>query len=388
MMQNEAQLDQVELHDEGDAHDGWRSRMDAFEDNGSASRLTSHGRMLFGQRWVLERGKEGYPLALENVTDPPKRLYGIGDPASLQEGLAVVGARKATPYGTACARRFAGMAAAHGVVVVSGGAYGCDAEAHRAALAAGTPTVVFLGGGCDELYPAAHASLFQRIIDGGGAVVSEHSWNQKPRPYMFRMRNRLIAGLAKAVLIVEAGLPSGTFSTADEALSANRDVLVVPGAITSETSRGANRLISQGAVPIIDDESFEDALFTLFGCLKTPSCEEKKPDQKPRRRKKTTAGIFVEEFDANSLQELCAGSEVVLDERAARPLKDDRCEHAKNDPVLAALQAEPLGMDGLYEIARESCGSEEPHAWLMERLVDAEGKGLVARYANGKWGPA
>ena len=92
-----------------------------------------------------------------------------------------------------------------------------------------------------------HAGLFQRIVDGGGAVVSEQPWDRKPRPYMFRQRNRLIAGLARAVLIVEAGLPSGTFSTADEALAANRDVLVVPGAITAASSRGANRLLYQGA---------------------------------------------------------------------------------------------------------------------------------------------
>ena len=85
---------------------------------------------------------------------------------------------------------------------------------------------------------------------------------------MFRQRNRLIAGLARAVLIVEAGLPSGTFSTADEALAANRDVLVVPGAITAASSRGANRLLYQGAQPVVDDETFEDALFSLFGCLR------------------------------------------------------------------------------------------------------------------------
>ena len=136
--------------------------------------------------------------------------------------------------------------------------------------------MAFLGGGCDRLYPAEHEGLFQRIVDGGGAVVSEHVWDEDPKPYRFRLRNRLIAGLARATLIVEAGLPSGTFSTADEALAANRDVLVVPGAITAASSRGANRLIYQGATPVIDDETFEDALFSLFGCLKqetVPSVE-------------------------------------------------------------------------------------------------------------------
>ncbi|MVN16867.1 DNA-processing protein DprA, partial [Gordonibacter urolithinfaciens] len=223
---------------------------------------------LRGPRFELLPGDGAFPAALARVPDPPRRLYVVGDPAALQEGLAVVGARKATPYGTGCARRFAGAAARRGVVVISGGARGCDAAAHEAALAEGSPTVAFLGGGCDEPYPAAHAGLFQRIVDGGGAVASEQPWDRKPRPYMFRQRNRLIAGLARAVLIVEAGLPSGTFSTADEALAANRDVLVVPGAITAASSRGANRLLYQGALPVVDDETFEDALFSLFGCLR------------------------------------------------------------------------------------------------------------------------
>ena len=220
---------------------------------------------LAGERTVLERGGAGYPPALARVAQPPERLYVVGDPAALEEGIAIVGARKATPYGRGCAQRFAALAARRGVAVVSGGARGCDAAAHAAALDAGGRTVAFLGGGCDRLYPAEHAGLFQRIVDGGGAVASEHAWDEDPRPYRFRQRNRLIAGLARATLIVEAGLPSGTFSTADEALAANRDVLVVPGAITAASSRGANRLLYQGATPVVDDETFEDALFSLFG---------------------------------------------------------------------------------------------------------------------------
>ena len=198
------------------------------------------GPLLKGPRTVVERGDAAFPAALGVVHDPPERLYVLGDPAALVEGLAVVGARKATPYGLGCAQRFASAAARRGIVVISGGARGCDAQAHRAALAAGCPTVAFLGGGCDQLYPAAHYRLFQDIVDAGGAVVSERPWDHPPMPYAFRARNRLIAGLARATLIVEAGLPSGTFSTADEALAANREVLVVPGAITSASSRGAN----------------------------------------------------------------------------------------------------------------------------------------------------
>lgn len=300
---------------------------------------------LRGPRAELAPGDGAFPAALARVPDPPRRLYVVGDPGALQEGLAVVGARRATPYGTGCARRFAGAAARRGVVVISGGARGCDAAAHEAALAEGAPTVAFLGGGCDEPYPAAHAGLFQRIVDGGGAVVSEQPWGRKPRPYMFRQRNRLIAGLARAVLIVEAGLPSGTFSTADEALAANRDVLVVPGAITAASSRGANRLIYQGATPVIDDETFEDALFSLFGCLK----------------QETVPSV----------------------ERTGAPRADE-----PSNPVADALRAEPLSMEQLYAIAASSCGGEDARSWLMERLVEAELAGAVARHPDGRWGPA
>ena len=325
---------------------------------------------LRGPRAELAPGDGAFPAALARVPDPPRRLYVVGDPGALQEGLAVVGARKATPYGTGCARRFAGSAARRGVVVISGGARGCAAAAHEAALAEGAPTVAFLGGGCDEPYPAGHAGLFQRIVDGGGAVVSEQPWDRKPRPYMFRQRNRLIAGLARAVLIVEAGLPSGTFSTADEALAANRDVLVVPGAITAASSRGANRLLYQGALPVVDDETFEDALFSLFGCLR----QEQWP---PAGEHAAAAGAGLGgPGDAGGKAGGPTGRAGMLSPGLAA------------NPVAAALAAEPLGMEDLYAVARASCGSAEPRAWLMERLVEAERTGLAARYPDGRWGPA
>lgn len=159
--------------------------------------------VLQGQRTVLELGSAGFPEPLAQIPSPPERLYVLGDPSCLQPGLAVIGARRATPYGKSCARHFATLAAEKGVRIISGGARGCDSESHRAALACHEPTVVFLGGGCDRYYPACHGTLFQQVIDGGGAVVSEHPWDTAPLPYMFRMRNRLIAGLAQAVLIVE-----------------------------------------------------------------------------------------------------------------------------------------------------------------------------------------
>lgn len=335
---------------------------------------------LRGERFELMRGQTGYPQAFGILARPPACLYGVGDVHALREGLAVVGARKATPYGLSCARRFARLAARKGVVIISGGARGCDAVAHEAALEAGAPTVVFLGGGCDRLYPAEHASLFQRVVDGGGAVVSEHAWDFDPVPYAFRERNRLIASLARATLIVEAGLPSGTFSTADEALAANREVLVVPGAITSASSRGANRLLYQGATPVVDDETFEDQLFSLFGCLRS-----------------SEAG---EGASANA-------SDVRARVRAGRASGAEACERV----LLEALRAEPLGIEalrGIVEQTRAEKGAEgdaragsvvgnradvgvgEPVSaltWLMVWLAKAQRDGLVAQYPDGRYGP-
>lgn len=299
---------------------------------------------LRGTRFELARSDGGFPVALRAIDRPPARLYGVGRPEALQEGLAVVGARKATPYGRSCAKRFATLAAERGVVIISGGARGCDAVAHEAALAVGTPTVAFLGGGCDMLYPAEHRGLFQRIVDGGGAVVSEKPWGFPPMPYAFRERNRLIAGLARATLIVEAGLPSGTFSTADEALAANRDVLVVPGAITSKHSAGANRLICQGATPIVDDETFGDQLLMLFGCL---------------RQQPATAS------------------------EAGKPSSGEKT----GDPMMEALDAEPLGMEQLLGIARRVSPQEDALTWLMVWLAKAQRDGMVAQYPDGRYGP-
>ena len=209
---------------------------------------------------------ERYPQLLLGIADPPIWLYGRGDPVVLgRGGLAVVGARRATPYGLECASFFASRAAALGITIISGGAIGCDQEATRAALAQGSPTVVVLGCGPDVVYPKRAGKLFDEVIEKGGVIVSENPPGYPPLRETFVRRNRIIAGLAEATLIVEAGLPSGTFSTADAALNAGREVLAVPGSIHSPESRGSNHLIVQGATPIVGRESFDDALSRIYG---------------------------------------------------------------------------------------------------------------------------
>lgn len=303
--------------------------------------------VLWGPRYEIPLDDSRYPLAFERLAKPPACLYVIGNPAALQEGISIVGARRATPYGAGCARRFARLAALCGVTVISGGARGCDAQAHRGALEAGGTTVAFLGGAADRVYPAENKDLFKHIVENGGALVSEHPWGFEPLPWAFRLRNRLIACLAKATLIVEAGLPSGTFSTADEALGASREVMVVPGAITAASSRGANRLLYQGAIPIVDDESFEDALSHLFGTLRHPPADGK--------RAKGASG-------------------------------KSGCR-AKLSAVELALAVEPLAMDELVELAKRECGNADARSWLAVQLAQAEARGSIARYPDGRFGP-
>lgn len=219
---------------------------------------------LAGRRFELSLGSAGYPALLAEVERPPKCLYGIGDPAALQPGVAIIGARKATPYGISCARYFASHVADRGITIVSGGARGCDQEAHRAAVEAGVSTVVVFGSAADVPYPKSGLKLFQRVIDQGGAIVSEHPWGSPPlRPY-FVQRNRIIAGLSVLLIVVEAGLPSGTFSTATAAIEQGKHVAVVPGAITSPNARGSNRLIHDFAVPLIDYEALDEAIDLAF----------------------------------------------------------------------------------------------------------------------------
>jgi DNA processing protein len=200
----------------------------------------------------LRRGAVGYPPLLARIPDPPVRLWLRGDAEVDVLGrpaVAIVGARACSGYGRSVTRRLAAEAAACGVVVVSGLARGIDGEAHRGALAAGGTTVAVLGCGVDRDYPAAHAELARAIVDQGGLIVSEYEPGTEPAPWRFPARNRIIAGLARATVVVEARERSGALITADFALEDGREVLAVPGEITSALSAGTNALLRQGATP-------------------------------------------------------------------------------------------------------------------------------------------
>lgn len=210
----------------------------------------------------LARSDARFPERLKAIFDPPPALYlrGSGDPTLLgRRAVAVVGARSCSPYGAQVARMLGRELTAAGLLVVSGLARGIDGEAHRGALEAGAPTVGVLGCGIDRDYPAVNATLSRRMEEEG-LVVSEYKAGVEPAPWRFPARNRIIAGLCEAVVVVEARERSGALITADFALEEGREVFAVPGEITSALSAGSNALLKLGAAPLTGSGDVLDAL--------------------------------------------------------------------------------------------------------------------------------
>lgn len=202
-----------------------------------------------------------YPLLLREIHSPPLVLFVRGDLDVLRNRcLTVVGTRKPTRYGLDATRTIAQPLAQEGITIVSGLAYGIDAAAHEAALDAGGTTVAVLGSGVDIVYPAGNLELAHRIIEAGGAIVSEYPPGTTPERFRFPQRNRIIAGLSTTSLIVEAGEKSGALITARMALDENREVFAVPGPINAETSFGPNNLLKMGASLATTSDDLREAL--------------------------------------------------------------------------------------------------------------------------------
>lgn len=194
------------------------------------------------------------PLRLLQIPTAPKALYVDGPLSELLEKpcVAIVGSRKLTPYGRQTTQELARGLAAAGVVIVSGLAFGVDSIAHKAALEAGGMTIAVLPSPLESVYPVSHRVLAREILERGGALVSEYPAGTAIMAHNFIGRNRLISGLAEATLITEAALKSGSLHTARFALEQGKDVLAVPGPITSPTSVGTNNLIKTGATPVTE----------------------------------------------------------------------------------------------------------------------------------------
>ena len=198
---------------------------------------------------------------LASIAKVPNTLYYCGElPSTPVKSVAIVGSRKPTPYGKSVTEKIVHALAEHNVTIISGLALGIDSIAHRAALKFNTPTIAVMARGLNGIYPASHFSLSREIVKAGGALISTYPADMPAQPYHFLERNRIISGLSSIVIVTEAAVKSGTLNTASHALEQGKDVFAVPGNITSPMSAGCNRLIRQGAQPLIDTSDILSAL--------------------------------------------------------------------------------------------------------------------------------
>lgn len=213
-----------------------------------------------------------FPPLLKEIPDAPKKLYVRGElPSFKKKWLAVVGARALTPYGKQACEFLIKSLRGYPLVIVSGLAYGADACAHKAALEVELPTVAVPGSGLDwsVMYPRANVSLAREIIATSGAHLSEFEPDQKAADYTFPQRNRIMAGMCHATLVIEAKERSGSLITARLTTEYNRELLVVPGSIFSETSRGTHQFLKLGATPVTEPDDILKAL-NLDAGIRTP----------------------------------------------------------------------------------------------------------------------
>ena len=225
-----------------------------------------------------------YPEKLKNIYQPPAALYVLGNADILNDIIftGMVGARRSDSYGIRMAETIASEIGQTGVGIISGGAIGIDAASHRGALRAKAPTVAVLGSGLDKLYPKENIKLFQDIIENGGAVISEYPFGMEPLAGNFPRRNRIIAGLSTALVVVRAAKRSGSLITASQALNEGVTVFSVPGNIDDRLSGGTNELIRDGAIPLLSPMDVVDELIA-----KVPDFFVRENDRREKKRKES-----------------------------------------------------------------------------------------------------
>lgn len=194
---------------------------------------------------------EMYPSKLRTIYNPPEKIFVLGNVEILNNiGIAMVGSRKCSQYGIEISKKFAYMLAKHNINIISGLARGIDTYSHIGCLSAHGRTIAVLGSGLDNMYPPENKQLAKNIIRNGGAIITEYPLGTKPLAINFPKRNRIISGLAEALVVVEATKRSGTAITVDFALDQGKDVYAIPGNVNQVTSDGTNELIKQGAKPL------------------------------------------------------------------------------------------------------------------------------------------
>lgn len=228
-----------------------------------------------------------YPKLLKEIPDPPIVLYVKGAFIEADENaIGIVGSRGASYYGLSCAKKFSEALARFGLTIVSGMARGIDTASHRAALDASGRTVAVLGSGLNNIYPPENSGLFEEIAQKG-AVLSQFSLNTEPLAQNFPVRNRIISGLSRGILVVEASQKSGALITARFALDQGREIFSIPGKLSSETSAGTNDLIKQGARMVTEPEEILSELKATFSLRPAPAEEvtSKREDLSPNELK-------------------------------------------------------------------------------------------------------
>ncbi|MCQ2552490.1 MAG: DNA-processing protein DprA [Clostridia bacterium] len=245
---------------------------------------------------ILKITDEQYPAHLRNIPNAPQRLYYIGDLSIIQKPLyAIVGTRRASPYGRWAAYEIGKRIAQCGISIVSGMAEGIDTCGHRACLDSGTPTVAVLGTGIDVIFPKSNTNLYYEIAENG-LILSEYEPGVSGHAYNFPERNRIVSGLSKAVIVVEGAYKSGSMITAKLALEQGRDVFAVPGNINQPNSTGTNSLIYDGAGAITDLNELLPQLGIIGNQLTISLANCSKSELEILRIIKEAPGITVEEL--------------------------------------------------------------------------------------------
>ena len=287
-----------------------------------------------------------YPPRLKEIYDPPVILFVKGSVEVLtQPGIAMVGTRHPTPYGSGMAERLATDLAARGLVIISGMARGVDTAVHRGAVSAKGKTIAVFGTGIDVIYPKENTRLAEQILALGGALISEFPVGTLAAPQNFPIRNRIISGMSAGVLVVEAAEYSGTRITSRCALEQNRDVYAVPGNVTNKNSWGPNTLIKQGAKLVA---TWEDVWEELPTDVQT-ACSDRRGMNPPSRQ---AASLFP-------------------DERASRPTKRKSSKLLKPD--------ESTHIDELVEMLEDEMSSSEIFAALFELELNGKVRQLPGK---------
>jgi DNA processing protein len=280
---------------------------------------------------VISLSDSEYPSRLKEIYDPPAILFVKGSVETLaQPGIAMVGTRHPTPYGSGMAERLSTDLAARGLVIISGLARGIDTASHRGAIVVKGKTVAVLGTGIDVMYPKENTRLAEQIVALGGALVSEFPVGTHPEPQNFPIRNRIISGMSVGVLVVEAAEYSGTRITSRCALEQNRDVYAVPGNVTNKNSWGPNTLIKQGAKLVATwEDVWEELPAEVQSALSSMQNESLEPE---------TASLFPDEVTSSH------------EKKILRLIKPDESTH----------------IDQLVELLENEMSSSEIFAALFE----------------------